>query len=99
NDGMTKPDQICGHRLCGAAAEIEDRASRQQRPETVEPGFFKQFGACATLDPVRRLALVQINDPGGLFRCHLETHASLVGRTYSRSRKFDPISAFFLNGS
>src|SRR6266511_326409 len=97
---MTKLDQVPGHRLCGSAAEIEDRASRwQQRPETVEPGLFEQLGSRAAFDPVRRLALVQINDPGGLFRCHSETHASLVGRTYSRSRKFDPISAFFLNGS
>ena len=85
---------------CGAAAKIEDRRSRrQQRPEPVEPGFFNQSGACATLDPVLRLALIQIDDAGGFFRRHSGTHASRIDRTYSRSRKFEPISAFFLNGS
>src|SRR6185295_5976808 len=100
NDGMIKLDQIPGHWLGRSAAEIEDRASRwQQGPEAVEPGFFKQPGASATLDPVPRLALVQINDPGGFFRCHSAIHASVVDRTYSRSRKFEPILALFLTGS
>src|SRR5215207_10278956 len=100
NGGMTKLDQIRGHWLGGAAAEIEDRRRRRQpRPEPVEPGFFKQAGACPALDPVLRLALVQIDDAGGFFRRHSGTHASRIDRTYSRSRKFEPISAFFLNGS
>src|SRR6185295_16395930 len=100
NDGMIKLDQIPGHWLGRSAAEIEDRASRcQQRAEAVEPGFFKQPGASATLDPVPRLALVQIDNAGGLFRRHSGTHVSRIDRTYSRSRKFEPISAFFLNGS
>jgi hypothetical protein len=72
---MTKFDQIRRHWRCGSAAEIEDRASRQQqRPEPIEPGFFNQSGASATFDPVRCLALVEIDDPCGFFRCHWLTH-------------------------
>ena len=53
---------------CGSAPDIEDRRGRrQQRPEPVEPGLFKQPGACAALDPVLRLALVEIDDRGGFF--------------------------------
>jgi hypothetical protein len=82
SDGMTKPDQISGHRLGGAAAEIEDRARRrQQRPETVKPGLFKKLGTCATLDPVQCLALIQIDDPFGFFRPHLRTHAPRIAST------------------
>src|ERR1044071_6890745 len=78
---MTEFNQIPSQWLCGSAPEIEDRTgSPQQCPKPVEPGLFKQAAAGAALDPVLRLALVQVDNCRGFFRRHLRTHRPPIPR-------------------
>jgi hypothetical protein len=64
---MAETYQIGCHRFNRAAAEIENRAGGQQRPEEIESGLLNQSGAGAALDPNRRLALVEIGNRCGFF--------------------------------
>src|SRR5215207_5146165 len=92
NGGMTKLDQIRGHWLGGAAGGSHARNRSSQ-------GFSNGLAParlsiqCSTLRWYRSMMRAASSD------AIRELTLSRIDRTYSRSRKFEPISAFFLNGS